>query len=108
MVIQLLSLPSLPEKIVNKTNYLQHSFSTEAEDKHFSHEPPARVVLRGPGRYRAQHFPLQQGHAHQITHKWGTGWEAFHRPEGLEFTRISMVAYDDSGLIKLKVCYIAC
>lgn len=66
------------------------------------------MVFPALGGHRAQHFPLQQGHAPQITHKWGTGWEAFNRPEGLEFTSISPAARDNSGLIKLKVCYIAC
>lgn len=75
------------------------------------------MMLHALGRFRTRHLPVQQGHAHQIspalTHKWGTDWgggggKAFYRPEELEFSGISLAAHDNSGLLKLKVCYIGC
>lgn len=38
----------------------------------------------------------------------GGGGKAFYRPEELEFSGISLAAHDNSGLLKLKVCYIGC
>lgn len=101
----------LPPKTSDQDKHcLQYSFSNAAEHKHFGHKPPARDGTSWLGDIQEMAPSTSAGQsAHQIspalTHKWGTGWGGIFQAREVG---IQLAAHDDSGLLKLKVCYIGC